>query len=92
LAVTVRVAGIDFDRVSYYRDGDVLYLSVGRDAPTDWDESAEGDGVSYGRDGSIVGLTILNARKRLEREGKIVITLPQQRVEATDLDEVLAPA
>ena len=89
--MNVKIAGIDFDHVSYDRDGDVLYLHVGDpSSAVDWDESAEGDGVRYARDGSLVGLTILNARRRLERDGKIAITLPEQYVEATDFGDVLA--
>jgi hypothetical protein len=34
----------------------------------------------------------LNARRILEEEGKLVITLPQRRLEATDLAAVLTPA
>ena len=89
----VKVAGIEFDRVDYDREVDVLYLHVGEPSTAvDWDDTVEGDGVRYGADGSLVGITILNARRRLERDGKIVLTLPQQRVEATELDDVLAPA
>jgi uncharacterized protein YuzE len=91
--VTVKIAGIEFDRVDYDRDVDVLYLHVGDpSSAVDWEDTVEGDGVRYGADGSIVGITILNARKRLDRDGKIVITLPEQRIEATELDDVLSPA
>jgi len=91
--MSVTIAGIQFDNVDYDAEGDVLYLHVGDPgSAVDWDESAEGDGVRYGGDGSLVGLTILNARRRIERDGKIVITLPQQRVEATDLADALSAA
>ena len=87
----VKVGGIEFDNTFYDREVDVLYLHVGDPgSAVDWDESAEGDGLRYGGDGGLVGITILNARKRLEREGKIVITLPEQRVEACNLEAVLA--
>jgi hypothetical protein len=58
----------------------------------DWEDSPEGDGFRYGRGGRLVGITILNARRRFEQDGKIVLTLPEQRVEATGLGEVLTPA
>jgi len=91
--MTVKVAGIEFDNNFYDRDADVLYLHVGDPATSvDWDETAEGDGVSYGSDGSLVGMTILNARRRLEREGRIVMTFPTQRVETADLGDLLVPA
>jgi uncharacterized protein YuzE len=90
---TVKIAGIEFDNVLYDRKGDVLHLNVG-DPKTavDWDGTAEGDGTCYGPDGSLIGLTILNARLRLEEDGKIVLTLPEHRVEASDLGEVLTAA
>lgn len=91
--MTVTIAGIEFDNVFYDREVDVLYLHVGEPASAvDWDDSAEGDGIRYGSDGSLVGLTVLNARSRMERDRKLVITLPERRIETTDLDSVLAPA
>ncbi len=91
IATTVRIAGIEFDRVVYDREGDVLYLHVGDPADAiDFDGTAEGDGTRYGPDGSLIGITILNARLRLEEDGEIVLTLPEHRVEATDLGAVLA--
>jgi len=40
----------------------------------------------------LIAITIVNARRILEREGKIPITLPAHRIEATDLGPVLAAA
>ena len=91
--MTVKIAGIEFNRVDYDRDADVLYLHVEKpDGAVDWDESEEGHALRYGPDGSIVGLTIVNARWLLEQDGEIVITLPKQRVVAKDLGPVLAAA
>ena len=89
----MRIAGIEFDRVVYDSEGDVLYLHVGDPSTAvDFDGTPEGHHTRYGPDGSLVGLTILNARRLLQREGKIVITLPEQRVETQDIGDVLAPA
>jgi len=91
--MTVTIAGIEFDRVDYDRDADVLYLHVGEpSAAVDWDESEEGHALRYGPDGSIVGMTIVNARRILDEDGEIAITLPRQRVVARDLGPVLATA
>jgi uncharacterized protein YuzE len=90
-AKPVRIAGIEFDNNFYDRDVDVLYLHVGEPASAvDFDGTAEGDATRYGPDGSLVGLTILNARLRLEEDGKIELTLPEHRVQVTDLGDVLA--
>ena len=91
--MSVKIAGIEFDHVVYDRDADVLYLAVGEPkAAIDFDESPEGHYLRYDESGALLGITIVNARRILEREGKIVISLPGRRVEATDLGDVLAAA
>ena len=86
----VNVAGVEFDRVVYDAGGDVLYLHVGdSETAVDWDATPEGHATRYAADGRLVGLTIVNARWLLEREGKIVLTLPEHRVEAIELSDVL---
>jgi uncharacterized protein YuzE len=91
--VTVRVAGVEFDNVFYDAEVDVLYLHVGDPGTAvDFDATSEGHHTRYGAGGSLVGLTILNPRRLLEDEGKIVLTLPEQRVEATDLGDALVAA
>jgi uncharacterized protein YuzE len=91
--MSVKIAGIEFDNVDYYREGDVLYLWSGEPRrPASDDESAEGHYLQFGEDGSLIAITIVNARVIFEREGKIPITLPEHRVEATDLAGVLAAA
>jgi uncharacterized protein YuzE len=90
VAPIVKVAGITFDNVAYDRSGDVLYINVGDPADAiDWDGTPEGDGTSYGPDGSLIGMTILNAKLRLEEDGKIEFTLPEQRVVVTELGGIL---
>jgi uncharacterized protein YuzE len=90
--MTVTLGSITFDRVSYDREADVLYLSVGDPAEAvDFDESAEGHGLRHDADGRLVGLTIVGARSLLEGDGAIVVTPPQLRVE-DNLAAVLAAA
>ena len=91
--MSVKIAGIEFDRVDYDRDADVLYLHVGEPSTAvDWDESEEGHALRYGPDGALIGITIVNARGLLEEDGEITITMPKQRVVAKDLGPVLAAA
>lgn len=93
LPTAVTIAGITFDRVVYDRGADVLYLHVGEPSSAlDFDGTPEGHHTRYGPDGSLVGLTIVNARWLLETEGEIVVTLPEQQVRAPDLGSVLAAA
>jgi uncharacterized protein YuzE len=91
--VSVTIGGIEFDNNFYDGDADVLYLHVGEPSTAvDWDESREGHHLRFGSHGQLVGLTILNARRILEDDRKIVITLPERRLETSDLGDVLAPA
>jgi uncharacterized protein YuzE len=92
-AKTVKIAGVEFDRVVYDREADVLYLHVGDpSSAVDFDATPEGHATRYGADGSLVGITIVNAHWLLEEDGKIVITLPERRIEATDLGDALVAA
>ncbi len=87
----VTIAGTEFDNNFYDRDVDVLYLHVGDpNSAVEFDGSAEGDHTRYAPDGALVGLTILNAKLRLEQDGKIELTLPEHMVVVTDLGDVLA--
>lgn len=89
-AATVTLGGITFDNNFYDRDVDVLYLHVGEPADAvGFDGTPEGDHARYAADGSLIGLTILNARLRLEEDGKIELTLPEHKLVATSLDQVL---
>jgi len=58
----------------------------------DFDESTEGHHLRWDAHGQLVGITILNARRHLERDGKITVSLPDLAVGASDLDGVLTPA
>src|SRR5438132_10914 len=90
VAAPVKIGGIVFNNNFYDREADVLYVNVGDPGDAvDWDGTAEGDGTSYGPDGSLIGMTILNAKLRLEEDGKIEFTLPEQKVVVTDLGGVL---
>ena len=91
--MSVKIAGIEFDNVFYDADGDVLYLHVGSPkTAVDFDESPEGHHLRWNARGQLVGITILNARRLVERDGKIKVSLPDLEVEASDLEGVLTPA
>lgn len=46
----------------------------------------EGHAVRIDAHGRIVGLTIVNARWLVERDGELAITIPRQRIEANAQD------
>ncbi len=88
--MTVTIGNTTYDNVSYDTDVDVLYLHVGDPrTAVDFDESPEGHALRFDADGALVGVTIVNAKELLERDGHILLTIPE-RVEVGP--EAVAPA
>ena len=78
-AVHVKIGGLVFDRANYDADGDVLYLARGETTKaSDAALTPEGHGIRYDGEGQVIGVTIINARRLLERDGHVTITLPQE--------------
>jgi uncharacterized protein YuzE len=69
-----------------------LYLSGGESAEApDAALTPEGHGIRYDAEGRVMGVTIINARLLLERDGHFTITLPREvRVDANDLAGALS--
>jgi len=89
-AVNIRIGPLVFDHADYDQDGDVLYLHVGEPQPAEGEETPEGHVLRFAPGShAIVGLTVINARHVLSRDGRLVVTVPET-VEAS-ADE-LAPA
>ena len=77
--MTITIGNITFDHATYDDRGDVLYLHVGdRQAAADSLGTPEGHAVRYNADGDVIGVTIVNARWLLDRDGKITITIPER--------------
>jgi uncharacterized protein YuzE len=75
--MTVHVGPYEFDHVSYDEEGDVLYLRRGeRRAATDTFGTPEGHAVRLDEDGEVIGITLVNAKWLADRDGKVVVTLP----------------
>jgi uncharacterized protein YuzE len=89
-AVNVRIGSLVFDHADYDEDGDVLYLHVGPPQAGEGEETPEGHVLRFAPGSHrIVGLTVINARYVLNRDGRLIVTVPEA-VEAS-ADE-LAPA
>ena len=93
-AVNVKIGPLVFDHADYDPEGDVLYLHV--DAPQDaeGEETPEGHVLRF-EPGTqrIVGLTVINARWLLDRDGRLTITIPETvEASADDLAAALAAA
>jgi uncharacterized protein YuzE len=85
--MSITIGHTTFDRVDYDADADVLYLHIGDPAAaTDFDETPEGHALRFDRDGRLIGLTIVNVRWLLNRDGHLTVTLPERiNVEAAAL-------
>jgi uncharacterized protein YuzE len=90
----VHVGPYEFDHVSYDSDGDVLYLRRGEQrAAADTFGTPEGHAVRLDESAEVIGITIVNAKWLLERDGKIMITVPNLiETNADDLAAALAAA
>ena len=89
-AVNVRIGPLVFDHADYDAEGDVLYLHVGEPAEAEGEETPEGHVVRFAPGTQrVVGLTVVNARSVLDRDGRLIVTVPET-VEASA--EELAPA
>jgi uncharacterized protein YuzE len=86
--VSVRIGGHEFEHATYDEHGDVLYLrnDTPQGAAITTFGTPEGHAVRVDRQGHVVGITIVNARWLVERDGELAITIPQQRIEARASD------
>ena len=88
--VNVQIGPLVFDHADYDAEGDVLYLHVGEPVEAEGEETPEGHVVRF-EPGTqrVVGLTLIDARFVLDRDGRLIVTVPET-VEATA--DQLAPA
>jgi len=93
-AVNVHIGPLVFDRADYDPEGDVLYLHVGEPADAEGEETPEGHVVRF-EPGThhVIGLTVINARSVLDRDGRLVVTVPETvEASADELAAALASA
>jgi len=92
--LTVSIGNHVFDVVHYDSRGDVLYLQVAHSQPeARTDATPEGHAVTWDRSGNVIGMTIVNAKWLLERDGKIAMTVPDLiETSAEDIEPALTGA
>jgi uncharacterized protein YuzE len=91
--MNITIAGITFDHHHYDERDDVLYLNVGEPRPQAHGlETVEGHAIHYDESWVVIGVTLLNVRWTLEREGQITFTWPAEHVDADTLGPALAVA
>ena len=77
-SLSIRIGDVTFDHATYDAKGDVLYLHVGEpQAAFGSDDTPEGHIVRLHEDGSVIGLTLINAKHFLERDGELVVTVAE---------------
>ena len=85
--MTIRLGHLEFDHVVYDERADVLYLSVGEPKEAARQEATpDGHVVRYDEEGNVIGITLVNAKWLLERDGKIELTV---EVDANELAPAL---
>ena len=88
--VKIKIGPVTFDHADYDADSDVLYLHVDEPQDAEGEETPEGHVLRYAPGTqNIVGLTVLGARRLLDRDGNLTVTIPEP-IEASADD--LAPA
>jgi uncharacterized protein YuzE len=88
--VNITIGALNFDHADYDAENDVLYLHIGEPQVGEGEETSEGHVLRYAPGtNQVVGLTILGARRILQRDGHLPVTVPET-VETSAED--LAPA
>ncbi len=91
--MSVTIAGVSFDHHHFDDRGDVLYLSVGPPRePARALATPEGHAIDYDESGALVGMVLVNVRFLLDRDGALTVTLPPDRVLATQIAPALVAA
>lgn len=76
--VSIHIGPLVFDHADYDADSDVLYLHIGEPREAEGEETPEGHVLRYAPGTQqIIGLTIVGARQVLDRDGRLVITVPE---------------
>src|SRR4051794_7051591 len=87
------IDSFEYDNVTYDVEADVLYCWSGKPRhPAHDDASREGHYLQFAEDGALIAITIVNAHHILDHEGKVTITIPERRIETSQLGAVLAAA
>lgn len=90
--VNIRIGPVTFDHADYDADNDVLYLHVGQPQKAEGEETPEGHVLRYAPGSQhIVGLTVLDAQRILDREGELRVTISESvKASADDIAPAMA--
>jgi uncharacterized protein YuzE len=87
--MTLTFGSFEFDHATYDARSDVLYLRAGPPrAAARTVATGEGHAIRYDGDGEVIGVTLVNARWLLERDGEI--SLSDEHVSRALVEPLLA--
>lgn len=72
----MRSGRLVFTNVVYDPPGDVLYARLSGAPTARRERSPEGDTWTFDEEGKPTGVTVMEPRERLERDGAVYVTLP----------------
>lgn len=76
--VNIHIGPLVFDHADYDAENDVLYLHVGEPREAEGEETPEGHVLRFAPGTQdVVGLTIVGARRTLDRDGRLIVTVPE---------------
>jgi uncharacterized protein YuzE len=86
-----RIGEWEFDHSKYDSEADVLYLSIGPPREGYGEETREGHFLRFDEAGEFCGVTIIDAKRIWEEEGRLCITVPaSKKVELSEDQFLLA--
>jgi len=92
--MSITIAATTFEHHHYDQRGDVLYLSAAdyEGPPAKAFSTPEGHNIEYDQSGAVIGMTLVNVRFLLERDGMLTLSLPPEHLAAEALAPVLVAA
>lgn len=91
--VSIKIGTMVFEEATYDAENDVLYLSVGSPEGGEGELTPEGHVILYARGTErVVGITLLGPRQILERDDRLVVTMPEAVETSADLTAMLRAA
>jgi len=90
--VSVRAGPFTFNRVTYDAPSDVLYATIAAPRPGTRAETPESHLLRFDERGRFFGITLVNPREQLAREGGVFVSLPSgERVRVQGAEAEMAP-
>jgi hypothetical protein len=77
----MRAGRFVFHSVTYDPPSDVLHARLSNEPVVRRDGTEEGDFWGYDEDGRPAALTVMEPRRRLERDGRVAVSLPSGELE-----------